>query len=305
MSPRAKGYSIAVRIEIAADVHEDGLELTAEKTQNALARAFPYARSGGINVVALDDAPPTPNTTGRPALPFEWNSPRTPPDRAVLEKYCEAAAYATGGTMKCVLCGYSAACNGVEARGLTNAGTYGVMFIYVCTDACRPIHAPHGVGARREFAARTDALEEVERRAGPLRTCDVCMKPGAVLLMKAGGGLLAERGTILMVHEDCETKAAENGATIYDPLGILKPQPPAFHAANWQDGSPVYIVAPGDTWSGLAHLYLGSPMRWRTLWECNTNQFPDPDTLRAGDAIVMPVEAVSAKKLLLAKGGRS
>lgn len=82
------------------------------------------------------------------------------------------------------------------------------------------------------------------------------------------------------------------------------PAAPPFRAGNWKnDGHgtllPSYFIASGDTWSGLARLYLGGPTRWKELWSPNKGQFPSPDKLDANVFVVMPEEARAAAQALL------
>ena len=62
---------------------------------------------------------------------------------------------------------------------------------------------------------------------------------------------------------------------------------------------PSYFIASGDTWSGLARLYLGGPTRWKELWTPNKGQFPNPDKLDANVFVVMPEEARQAEQAML------
>jgi len=82
------------------------------------------------------------------------------------------------------------------------------------------------------------------------------------------------------------------------------PAAPPFRPGNWKnDGKgtllPSYFIASGDTWSGLARLYLGGPTRWKELWAPNKGQWPSPDKLDANVFVVMPEEARAAAQALL------
>lgn len=84
------------------------------------------------------------------------------------------------------------------------------------------------------------------------------------------------------------------------------PASPPFRVGNWSnDGNgnllPQYFIAPGDTWSGLARLYLGGPTRWKELWAPNKGQFPNPDVLAANVTVVMPEEARAAAQAMVDK----
>lgn len=98
--------------------------------------------------------------------------------------------------------------------------------------------------------------------------------------------------------------APDPGLTTPPISGDGFPAAPPFRAGNWKnDGAGhllnSYFIAPGDTWSGLARLYLGGPTRWKELWQPNSGQFPDPDVLSANVFVVMPAEATQAAQAIL------
>ncbi len=51
-----------------------------------------------------------------------------------------------------------------------------------------------------------------------------------------------------------------------------------------------YIVQKGDTLSSIARKELGNPSKWKYLYEINKNKIGDPNKLKAGTKIVIPVE---------------
>ena len=66
--------------------------------------------------------------------------------------------------------------------------------------------------------------------------------------------------------------------------------------ANWNEELCTYKLAYGDTLSGLAATYLGSPQRWTEIWAEQDDTFRasrDPDELVAGEWIHMPAEALA------------
>lgn len=83
------------------------------------------------------------------------------------------------------------------------------------------------------------------------------------------------------------------------------PASPPFRPGNWFFGdstntTPTYTLATGDTLSGLARLYLGSPARWQEIWDLQSFRYtykPDPSSsnpgrgIMQGDVFVMPFEA--------------
>ena len=51
-----------------------------------------------------------------------------------------------------------------------------------------------------------------------------------------------------------------------------------------------YVVKQGDTLSKIAQEQLGAGHRWKYLYEVNKDRIPNPDKLRPGQKIVIPVE---------------
>ena len=51
-----------------------------------------------------------------------------------------------------------------------------------------------------------------------------------------------------------------------------------------------YVVKKGDTLSGIAKAELGAGHRWKYLYELNKDRIKDPNKLKAGQTIVIPVE---------------
>jgi hypothetical protein len=70
----------------------------------------------------------------------------------------------------------------------------------------------------------------------------------------------------------------------------------AIRPGNWAVENRDYKLAWGDTLSGLAATYLGSPQRWKDIWNEQSDPFRlnnNPDALHAGTWIRMPVDAVT------------
>ena len=61
---------------------------------------------------------------------------------------------------------------------------------------------------------------------------------------------------------------------------ILDPQPPA-----------TYVVKSGDSLSKIARKTLGSPNKWKALWEANKDQIKDPDKIYPGQVLKLPPNA--------------
>ncbi len=66
------------------------------------------------------------------------------------------------------------------------------------------------------------------------------------------------------------------------------------HAAGGHHGTPaptnqrIHVVAPGDTFYGLARKYYGDGTKWRALWQANSGQVADVDALKVGTRLVIP-----------------
>ncbi|MGE0480424.1 MAG: LysM peptidoglycan-binding domain-containing protein [Phycisphaerae bacterium] len=55
-------------------------------------------------------------------------------------------------------------------------------------------------------------------------------------------------------------------------------------------GVRVYTVRKGDSLAGIAKRELGSPLRWREIFDLNRDQLPTPDSLREGMELRLPAE---------------
>lgn len=66
-------------------------------------------------------------------------------------------------------------------------------------------------------------------------------------------------------------------AAVASTAPILDPQPPA-----------TYVVKSGDSLSKIARKTLGSPNKWKALWEANKDQIKDPDKIYPGQVLRIP-----------------
>ena len=69
-------------------------------------------------------------------------------------------------------------------------------------------------------------------------------------------------------------------AAVASTAPILDPQPPA-----------TYVVKSGDSLSKIAKKTLGSPNKWKALWEANKDQIKDPDKIYPGQVLKLPPNA--------------
>ena len=85
--------------------------------------------------------------------------------------------------------------------------------------------------------------------------------------------------------------------------GFTWPAAVTIRPSHWDLDRQTYKLAWGDTLSGLASTYLGSPTRWREIWDIQPDQFRytrNPDKLNVGEVLLMPDDAVAT--LLVALG---
>ena len=115
---------------------------------------------------------------------------------------------------------------------------------------------------------------------------------------------------------------AQMGQTIEDKTGLSTEELAIFTGQTTPSGWPAavtvrpdnwnmslqpatYRIAAGDTLSGLAATYLGSPMRWKEIWSLMPAQFRfanSPDKIMPGDVFLMPDEARDNLKAWIAAG---
>jgi nucleoid-associated protein YgaU len=81
--------------------------------------------------------------------------------------------------------------------------------------------------------------------------------------------------------------AEELGAAPKGTAESRPPDPPAEAGPAYAS----YEVKPGDSLSAIASRFLGSPGRWRDLYELNRDVIDDPDNVRAGSVIRVPTAA--------------
>ena len=76
---------------------------------------------------------------------------------------------------------------------------------------------------------------------------------------------------------------------IADP-GYSEPYAPTYAPAPTYGGGSgrTHTVAKGDTLFGLARQYYGDQSKWRTIYDANRNELPDPNRIRVGQRLVIP-----------------
>ncbi len=117
----------------------------------------------------------------------------------------------------------------------------------------------------------------------------------------------AQIGEVALTPEKTATELGEKATSSKAGLGADGwPAIPGFRPGNWDGGRPTpgkprYMIASGDTLSGLAKLYLGGPQRWNEIWNAgdNKSRFAGPDKIPAGKWIAMPKEALDGAIALM------
>ena len=65
-----------------------------------------------------------------------------------------------------------------------------------------------------------------------------------------------------------------------------------------------YVVKAGDSLSAIAKEVLGDANRWKEIWEANKQAVPDPNAIRAGQELLIPVESTALPPLEGKPAGR-
>ena len=102
-----------------------------------------------------------------------------------------------------------------------------------------------------------------------------------------------------------ELSAGQSAPYGETPPGFTWPAAVPMRPQNWNfDTEPdSYKIALGDTFAGLSATYLGTPMRWREIWNIQPDQYRysrSPDRIMPGEWIFMPPDATAT--LLAAYG---
>lgn len=143
-----------------------------------------------------------------------------------------------------------------------------------------------GNGASTQLA-RWRPYGDAGGRAGPIPGTS---NPGPFFLASEG-----DPGTITIIFQG--ERLTFPALPPPPPVGAPKlpadgfPASPPFRPGNWDFEASKYTIASGDTLSGLSRLYLGSPLRWRELWNPNKARFPNPDRIPVLSVLAFPLEA--------------
>ena len=58
-----------------------------------------------------------------------------------------------------------------------------------------------------------------------------------------------------------------------------------------------YVVKAGDSLSAIAKQVLGDANRWKEIWEANKEVVPDPNVIRVGQELLIPVKSTASPPL--------
>ena len=123
-----------------------------------------------------------------------------------------------------------------------------------------------------------------------------------------------DRQEMMMMNGiDMGTVSVQLGAPLALPIVAGTKTPSGWPAAvtvrpdNWNMKlqPATYRIAVGDTLAGLAATYLGSPARWKEIWDLQPGQFRvsnSPDKIFPGQVFLMPDEARDNLKAWIAAG---
>lgn len=75
-----------------------------------------------------------------------------------------------------------------------------------------------------------------------------------------------------------------------DPYAGQAPvyQPMPAHSAAPMGGGRTHTVAKGETLYAIARQYYGDQSKWKTIYDANRGELPDPNRIRAGQRLVIP-----------------
>ena len=65
-----------------------------------------------------------------------------------------------------------------------------------------------------------------------------------------------------------------------------------------------YVVKAGDSLSAIAQQVLGDANRWKEIWEANKQAVPDPNVIKAGQELLIPVKSTALPPLEGKPAGR-
>lgn len=102
------------------------------------------------------------------------------------------------------------------------------------------------------------------------------------LLMVSGSGCSTIRGWFSKEPKQ-EPIVEQDFAEPYPTTTTYAPAP------NYGGGGGrSHTVAKGETLFAIARQYYGDQSKWRTIYDANRNELPDPNRIRVGQRLVIP-----------------
>lgn len=85
-----------------------------------------------------------------------------------------------------------------------------------------------------------------------------------------------------------DPRSLQLGRTLRIPdIAATKVNPSAVQS-EIPANTTIHVIQDGETLSDIAEDYLGSPHRWRAIWDANKSSISNPDRLVVGKSIVIP-----------------
>jgi len=119
---------------------------------------------------------------------------------------------------------------------------------------------------------------------------------GKTLLLETAGVVTATAvalttgAGIVSAQESSQEQSHPSGTGVDAPYRERVPVPDGATATPVAEAvtPPAYVVASGDTLSGIAQAHLGDSLAWRPLWAVNRATVHDPNLIHPGQRLTLP-----------------
>ena len=85
-----------------------------------------------------------------------------------------------------------------------------------------------------------------------------------------------------------DPRSLQLGRTLRIPEIAATKVNPSVVQSEIPANTTIHVIQDGETLSDIAEDYLGSPHRWRAIWDANKSSISNPDRLVVGKSIVIP-----------------
>ena len=117
-------------------------------------------------------------------------------------------------------------------------------------------------------------------------------------------GMQKDRNAQFMIAEVEEVMIPYSGETLPEPGAVeveagkylIEKDEPVESGVSVS--TMEYTIKKNDSLSKIAKEFMGSGHRWKYLWELNKDRIPNPDKLKAGTVIIIPIEQEGQKAKL-------